>query len=54
MFTVVALNTSTYMRPFRNNQERPYESAGLVKNAWVQYIKDGGTLAKPSSYMTVK
>ncbi|MBP1561948.1 MAG: extracellular solute-binding protein [Oscillospiraceae bacterium] len=54
-FKVTWLNTAAYMSPFLNDENRVFEKEeDRVKVAWTAYIKDGGTIAEPENYITLK
>lgn len=54
-FNVTCLNTKTYMIPFLNDEKRAFvREEDRVKTAWTAYIKDGGTIAEPENYITLK
>ena len=52
---VTCLNTAAYMAPIIADDGGAYEQDTLrVRNALTQYIRDGGALAEPTPYMTLK
>lgn len=54
-FKVTCLNFGSYMNPFINNEEYGFVKKELmVKLDWTTYIKEGGTIAEPEDYITVK
>ena len=54
-FQVTCLNTAAYMTPFLENESRVFEmTEENVKAHWTGYITDGGTIAEPENYMTLK
>lgn len=54
-FKVTWLNTGAYMGMFLNDENRVFEKEeDRVKVAWTAYIKDGGTVAEPEKYITLK
>lgn len=54
-FRVTCLNTTAYMEVFLKDESKTFEKEeARVKNAWIEYIKNGGSLMKPESYITLK
>lgn len=54
-FQVTCLNPTAYMGQFLKNESPAFEKEKeRVKTAWTGYIKNGGTLAKPENYITLK
>ena len=54
-FQVTCLNTAAYMTPFLEDESRVFEmTEENVKAHWTGYITDGGTIAEPENYMTLK
>lgn len=55
IFQVTCLNTNAYMSPFLNDASCVFEPREKrVREEWTAYIKDGGQLAEPEKYMTLK
>lgn len=54
-FRVICLNTTSYMGLFLKDESRTFEKCkNRVREEWTEYIKNGGTIAQPSSYITLK
>ncbi|MGN0638500.1 MAG: hypothetical protein ACI4J0_09015 [Huintestinicola sp.] len=54
-FKVTCLNIPSYFTSFLEDENRVFEKEeDRVKVAWTAYIKDGGTLAEPENYITLK
>lgn len=54
-FRVTCLNTNAYMAPILKDESRVFEmEEKRVKPEWIEYIANGGTIAKPESYITLK
>ena len=54
-FLVTCLNTEAYMAPLLKDESRVFEKEQQwVKPEWTAYILDGGTVAKPEPYITLK
>lgn len=54
-FKVTCLNIPSYFTLFTEDESRVFEKEDdRVKVAWTAYIKDGGTLAEPENYITLK
>ena len=54
-FQVTCLNLAAYMNPFLSDENRVFEKEEIrVKNTWTAYILDGGQVAEPENYMTLK
>ena len=54
-FRVTCLNMAPKMAPLLQDDSRVFEKAEQpVKPAWTAYIKDGGTIAEPEAYITLK
>lgn len=54
-FNTVCFNFGSYMTPFLANESLGFAREELmVKLVWTKYFKDGGTLAEPDDYITVK
>lgn len=54
-FRVTCLNTMAYMAPFLNDENRVFEmEEERVKVQWTAYIRDGGTIAEPEKYITLR
>lgn len=54
-FRVTCLNTAAYMAPFLSDENRVFEQAEKrVKEDWTTYIKEGGMVAEPEDYITLK
>lgn len=54
-FRVTCLNTAAYMTPFLSDENRVFEQAEKrVKEDWTTYIKEGGMVAEPEDYITLK
>lgn len=54
-FQVTCLNTGGYMGPFLNDESRTFEKMeDRVRIAWTEYVKNGGSLAEPENYITLK
>lgn len=55
VFAVTCLNTVSAMTPYLENGAPAFEKGDVrVKNAWTAYIKEGGSLLDPESYITLK
>ena len=53
-FQVTCLNIGTYMGVFLEDESCVFEKKdSRVKDVWKEYIKNGGTIAKPENYITV-
>ncbi|MDO4517437.1 MAG: ABC transporter substrate-binding protein [Bacillota bacterium] len=54
-FHVTCLNIADDMAPFLAAEDHGFEKDELrVKQQWTAFIKDGGTMAEPTPYLTVK
>lgn len=54
-FHVTLLNTASFMRPLTEQLPLPFEKGERrVEPVWVDYIKNGGALAAPGDYITLK
>lgn len=54
-FHVTCLNTQVQMARFPKDVTQCFELGETgVKTAWIEYIKNGGTLAQPENYITLK
>lgn len=54
-YQVTCLNTEAYMAPLLEDGNAGFEkSEKRVKEEWITYIKDGGTIAEPENYITLK
>lgn len=54
-FKVTCLNLGAYMSPFLSDENRVFEKAEKrVKETWKEYIKDGGKVAEPEKYISLK
>lgn len=54
-FMTVCFNFGSYMSPFLANESLGFAREELmVKLVWTKYFKDGGALAEPNNYITVK
>lgn len=54
-FKVTCLNTMEYMERFLEEGEDTFTKEELrVKDAWIEYINEGGNLAEPEKYITLK
>ena len=54
-FRVTCLNTGAWMAPFLKDESRVFEQEEQrVKAEWTAYIKDGGAVAEPTPYITLK
>ena len=54
-FRVTCLNTGAWMAPFLQDESRVFElEEQRVKPAWTAYIKEGGTIAEPTPYISLK
>ena len=54
-FKVICLNLAAYMSPFLDDENFVFEKTELrVKDTWKAYIKDGGKVAEPENYITLK
>ena len=54
-FHVTCLNTQVQMARFPKDVTQCFELGETgVKNAWIEYIKNGGALAQPEHYITLK
>lgn len=54
-FKVTCLNIETYMSPFLSDENLVFEKAEKrVKDTWKEYIKDGGKVAEPEKYISLK
>lgn len=54
-FKVTCLNTAAYMNVFLEDESRVFEKEETrVRNTLTAYIKDGGTIAGPESYISLK
>ncbi|MDD6073351.1 MAG: extracellular solute-binding protein [Clostridium sp.] len=54
-YRVTCLNTENYMAPILENGKSLFERAEKrVKEEWTAYVKDGGTIAEPEKYITLK
>lgn len=54
-FKVTCLDLPSYFTPFLEDENRVFEKEeDRVKVAWTAYIKDGGTIAEPEKYITLK
>ena len=54
-YQVTCLNTVDYMTPLLEEKAFALEMNELrVKEEWTSYIKEGGILAEPESYITLK
>ena len=54
-YQVTCLNTEAYMAPLLEDGNAGFEkSEKRVKEEWTTYIKDGGTIAEPENYTTLK
>ncbi|MGN0691039.1 MAG: hypothetical protein ACI4K7_01680 [Oscillospiraceae bacterium] len=54
-FKVTCLDLPSYFTPFLEDKNRVFEKEeDRVKVAWTAYIKDGGTIAEPEKYITLK
>ena len=43
------------MGPFLNDESRTFEKMeDRVRIAWTEYVKNGGSLAEPENYITLK
>lgn len=55
IYSVTCLDTDVYMGKLLKHQNLPFEMGeARVRTAWTEYIKSGGTLAKPENYITLK
>ena len=53
-FIVTCLNTRAYMNIFLEQETYAFELPEMrVKNEWTAYIKEGGSIAEPNSYITL-
>ena len=54
-FRVTCLNTAIFMEPLRERLGLAFEQGKTQLNHdWMEYIRNGGTLAQPGSYITLK
>ena len=54
-FHVTFLNTAFFMKPFTEQLPLPFERGEQrAELVWTEYIKNGGTLAAPEAYITLK
>ncbi|MDY3249641.1 MAG: ABC transporter substrate-binding protein [Candidatus Choladocola sp.] len=54
-FQVTCLNTRAYMNPLLNDDTCVFEMPEKrVKDEWISYVKDGGKVAEPEDYITLK
>lgn len=54
-FKVTCLNTYAYMAPYLDEENPVFEAAEKnVKVHWTDYIAEGGTIAEPENYITLK
>ena len=52
---VTCLDTAVYMGKLLKHQNLPFEKGEVrVRTGWTEYIKNGGTLAEPENYITLK
>lgn len=52
VFKVICLNAGDYMNPFLENSSPVFKkSEKMVKEDWIKYIKEGGSLAGPEKYI---
>ena len=53
--SVTCLDTAVYMGKLLKHQNLPFEKGEVrVRTGWTEYIKNGGTLAEPENYITLK
>ena len=54
-FRVTCLNTGAWMAPFLKDESRVFEQGEqIVKAEWTAYIKEGGAIAEPTPYISLK
>lgn len=54
-FQVSCLSLGSYMAPFLADESKVYEESELrVKDEWIAYITNGGKIAEPENYITLK
>lgn len=54
-FRVTLLNTASFMNPLTEHLRLPFERGEKrAELVWTEYIKNGGTLAAPGEYITLK
>ena len=54
-FRVACLNTASLMEPLMEGLGLPFEEGtSRVRSDWIGYIRDGGILAQPENYITLK
>lgn len=55
IYQVTCLDTAAYMEPFLQDESRTFVQGEVrVRDAWTEYIKNGGSLVEPEKYMILK